>query len=40
MSIDAANHHVTLNMYLAKTEGAGLDTVDALGRLAPEPGCA
>jgi branched-chain amino acid transport system substrate-binding protein/urea transport system substrate-binding protein len=40
MSIDAANHHVTLNMYLAKTEGAGLDTVEALGRLAPEPGCA
>ncbi|MCK5276393.1 MAG: substrate-binding protein, partial [Alphaproteobacteria bacterium] len=34
-----ADHHVTMNMYLAKTEGAGLKTVDALGALAPEAGC-
>jgi hypothetical protein len=31
---------VTLNMYLAKTEGAGLETVRPLGSLAPEAGCA
>ncbi len=40
VSIDAASHHVTLNMFLAKTEGAGLKTVRALGSLAPDPGCA
>ncbi|MBE9551984.1 MAG: ABC transporter substrate-binding protein, partial [Proteobacteria bacterium] len=34
-----ADHHVTMNMYLAKTEGAGLKTVDALGALAPEASC-
>jgi branched-chain amino acid transport system substrate-binding protein/urea transport system substrate-binding protein len=39
MSVDAGNHHVTLNMYLAKTEGAGLQTVEALGPLAPQPAC-
>lgn len=33
------NHHVTMNMFLAKTEGAGLVTVRALGEIAPEPGC-
>jgi len=38
-SIGAADHHVTLNMYLAKTEGEGLVTVDDLGALAPEAGC-
>ena len=37
--IDAANHHVTLNMFLAKTEGAGLKTVRSFAALAPEPGC-
>lgn len=40
VSIDAANHHVTLNMFLAKTEGAGLKTVQSFDALAPEPGCA
>ena len=40
VSIDAANHHVTLNMFLAKTEGAGLRTVRSFEALAPEPGCA
>jgi branched-chain amino acid transport system substrate-binding protein/urea transport system substrate-binding protein len=40
VSIDAANHHVTLNMFLAKTEGAGLKTVQSFEALAPEPGCA
>ena len=38
-SIDARNHHVTLNMFLAKTEGEGLVTVEALGALTPEAGC-
>ena len=33
------NHHVTMNMFLAKTEGPGLVTVRALGEIAPEPGC-
>jgi urea transport system substrate-binding protein len=39
VSIDERNHHVTLNMYLAKTEGEQLKTIEALGRLAPEAGC-
>ena len=38
MSI-GADHHVTLGMYLARTAGGGLETVEALGRLAPESGC-
>lgn len=33
------DHHVTMNMFLAKTEGDGLVTVEALGEIAPEPGC-
>jgi urea transport system substrate-binding protein len=33
------NHHVTMNMFLARTEGAGLVTVRGLGEIAPEPGC-
>lgn len=32
-------HHVTMNMFLAKTEGAGLVVTDALGPIAPKPGC-
>ncbi|MDH3913704.1 MAG: substrate-binding protein [Rhodospirillales bacterium] len=40
VAIGAESHHVTLNMYLAKTEGAGLKTVQALGSLAPQSGCA
>ena len=40
LSIHADSHHVTLNMYLAKTEGDGLVTVEALGPQAPEAGCA
>ncbi len=39
LSIGAADHHATMNMYLAKTEGAGLKTVKALGSIAPEAGC-
>ena len=39
VSIGAADHHVTMNMFLAKTEGAALTTVEALGALAPEAGC-
>ena len=39
LSIDAAHHHVTMAMYLARTEGAGLALVEPLGQLAPEPGC-
>jgi urea transport system substrate-binding protein len=33
------NHHVTMNMFLAKTQGPSLVTVRALGEIAPEPGC-
>lgn len=39
LSIGAQDHHVTMNMFLAKTEGDGLTTVDALGALAPQAGC-
>ncbi|MCP5368864.1 MAG: substrate-binding protein [Hyphomicrobiales bacterium] len=38
-AIGAADHHVTMNMYLAKTEGDGLKIVEPLGRLAPKAGC-
>jgi urea transport system substrate-binding protein len=34
-----ADHHVSMNMFLAKTEGAGLNVVKALGTIAPQPGC-
>ena len=40
LGIGARDHHVTLAMYLARTHGDGLETVAALGRLAPEAGCA
>ena len=33
------SHHVTMNMFLAKTEGAGLSVVEALGPIAPKPAC-
>ena len=33
------NHHVTMNLFLARTEGNSLVTVNALGEIAPEPGC-
>ncbi len=33
------DHHVTLEMYTAKTEGAGLAVVEDLGQIAPQPGC-
>jgi len=33
------NHHTTMNMFLAKTQGSELVTVRALGEIAPEPGC-
>ncbi|MGF1630861.1 MAG: substrate-binding protein [Kiloniellaceae bacterium] len=39
VSIGGADHHVTLPMFLAKTEGSGLVTVQDLGRIAPEAGC-
>lgn len=39
VSIGSADHHVTLPMFLAKTEGNGLVTVEDLGRIAPEAGC-
>ena len=39
VSIGSADHHVTLPMFLAKTEGEGLVTVQDLGRIAPEAGC-
>lgn len=33
------NHHMTMNMFLAKTEGNELVIVRALGEIAPKPGC-
>lgn len=33
------DHHVTMNLFLARTEGNSLVTVRALGEIAPEPGC-
>ncbi|MCB2102038.1 MAG: substrate-binding protein [Rhodobacterales bacterium] len=38
-TIGAKDHHTTMNMYLAKTEGDGLDIVKDLGALAPQAGC-
>lgn len=32
------NHHVTMNMFLARTKGDQLVTVRSLGEIAPEPG--
>jgi branched-chain amino acid transport system substrate-binding protein/urea transport system substrate-binding protein len=40
VAIGAADHHVSLSMFLAHTRGAGLETVESLGQLAPEAGCA
>ena len=34
------DHHVTMEMFLAKTEGPGLAVVENLGQIAPKPGCA
>jgi len=34
-----ADHHVTLNMYLARSAAGALEVVEPLGRLAPESGC-
>jgi urea transport system substrate-binding protein len=34
------DHHVTMPMFLARTEGRGLAVKQALGPLAPMPGCA
>ncbi len=39
MSIGAKDHHVTLNMYLAKSATSQLEIVEELGSLAPESGC-
>ena len=33
------NHHSTMNLFLAKTQGAELVTVRGIGRIKPEPGC-
>ena len=33
------NHHVTMNLFLARDQGDNLVTVRALGEIAPEPGC-
>ena len=40
LSIGAEDHHVTLPMFLARTEGDGLAVVDQLGAIAPNAGCA
>ena len=34
------DHHVTLEMFTAKTKGADLTVVEDLGQIAPKPGCA
>lgn len=39
VTIGAKDHHVTLAMFLAKTRGDQLVTVEALGPQAPEAGC-
>jgi urea transport system substrate-binding protein len=39
LTIDADHHHVTLEMFLARTARGDLELVEPLGRLAPEPGC-
>jgi urea transport system substrate-binding protein len=33
------NHHATMSLFLAKTQGRDLVTVRALGAIAPDPGC-
>ena len=33
------DHHATMNMFIAKTQGHELVPVRALGEIAPEPGC-
>ncbi|MCS6877259.1 MAG: substrate-binding protein [Geminicoccaceae bacterium] len=40
VTIGAKDHHVTLAMFLARTQGDQLVTVEALGPIAPESGCA
>lgn len=39
ITIGAKDHHVTMNMFLAVTEGEQLAVVDQLGEIAPEAGC-
>ena len=38
-SVSAIDHHTTMNMYLCKTEGLAMNTVQALGAIAPTPQC-
>ncbi len=38
--VDAKDHHTTMNMYIARTEGGTLEVVKPLGRIAPAPQCA
>jgi branched-chain amino acid transport system substrate-binding protein/urea transport system substrate-binding protein len=33
------NHYVSMNMFVARTQGNDLVTVRALGEIAPQPGC-
>ena len=33
------NHYVTMNMFIARTQGRDLVTVRALGEITPQPGC-
>jgi len=33
------DHHATMNMFIAKTQGRDLVTVRALGEITPQPGC-
>ena len=38
-SIGRDDHHVTMNLYLAKTAGDGLEVVQSFGPIAPASGC-
>lgn len=38
-AITAGDHHITMNMYIARTEGGSLKVVKPLGAIAPESGC-
>jgi urea transport system substrate-binding protein len=34
-----SDHHATMSMFLARTQGRDLVPVRALGEITPEPGC-
>ena len=38
-SITPADHHIAMNMYIARTEGSQLGVIERLGRIEPESNC-